>query len=92
MVKYPGGTPGRWEKVACDMGRSVKDVSTICRIISVRIRTVQTIPTVPLPTCTGVLTMQTLSTYAGVYNYTYGAFTPAIIFGNYSSWWMQKSR
>ena len=29
MVKYPGGTPGRWEKVACDMGRSVKDVSTL---------------------------------------------------------------
>ena len=27
MVKYPGGTPGRWEKVACDMGRSVRDVS-----------------------------------------------------------------
>ncbi|CAB3998995.1 dnaJ homolog subfamily C member 1 [Paramuricea clavata] len=27
MVKYPGGTPGRWEKVACDMGRSVKDIT-----------------------------------------------------------------
>ncbi|XP_046846689.1 dnaJ homolog subfamily C member 1-like [Xenia sp. Carnegie-2017] len=28
MVKYPGGTPGRWEKVALDMGRSVKDITS----------------------------------------------------------------
>ena len=27
MAKYPGGTPGRWEKVALEMGKSVKDVS-----------------------------------------------------------------
>lgn len=26
MVKFPGGTPGRWEKIAQDLGRSVTDV------------------------------------------------------------------
>ena len=36
MVKYPGGTPGRWEKVACDMGRSVKDVSLLLNIAKVK--------------------------------------------------------
>ncbi|KAM4605065.1 dnaJ homolog subfamily C member 1 [Polymixia lowei] len=28
MVKFPGGTPGRWEKVAHELGRSVTDVTT----------------------------------------------------------------
>lgn len=28
MVKFPGGTPGRWEKIAHDLGRSVTDVTT----------------------------------------------------------------
>ncbi|XP_060901529.1 dnaJ homolog subfamily C member 1 [Labrus mixtus] len=28
MVKFPGGTPGRWEKIAQDLGRSVTDVTT----------------------------------------------------------------
>lgn len=27
MVKCPGGTPGRWEKIAHELGRSVTDVS-----------------------------------------------------------------
>ncbi|NWX98480.1 DNJC1 protein, partial [Nothoprocta ornata] len=29
MVKFPGGTPGRWEKIAHDLGRSVADVSLL---------------------------------------------------------------
>ncbi|KAK6492277.1 dnaJ-like protein subfamily C member 1-like [Huso huso] len=28
MVKFPGGTPGRWEKIAHDLGRSVADVTS----------------------------------------------------------------
>nr|XP_057924637.1 dnaJ homolog subfamily C member 1 [Doryrhamphus excisus] len=28
MGKFPGGTPGRWEKIAHEMGRSVSDVTT----------------------------------------------------------------
>ncbi|KAK2822941.1 hypothetical protein Q5P01_023006 [Channa striata] len=28
MVKFPGGTPGRWEKIAQELGRSVSDVTT----------------------------------------------------------------
>ncbi|XP_013888183.1 dnaJ homolog subfamily C member 1 [Austrofundulus limnaeus] len=28
MVKFPGGSPGRWEKIAHEMGRSVSDVTT----------------------------------------------------------------
>ncbi|MBN3275940.1 DNJC1 protein, partial [Polyodon spathula] len=28
MVKFPGGTPGRWEKIAHDLGRSVVDVTS----------------------------------------------------------------
>ncbi|XP_020657477.3 dnaJ homolog subfamily C member 1 [Pogona vitticeps] len=28
MVKFPGGTPGRWEKIAHELGRSVADVIT----------------------------------------------------------------
>ncbi|XP_056913264.1 dnaJ homolog subfamily C member 1 [Takifugu flavidus] len=28
MVKFPGGTPGRWEKIAQDLGRSVTDVTS----------------------------------------------------------------
>ncbi|KAH1177060.1 dnaJ homolog subfamily C member 1 [Mauremys mutica] len=27
MVKFPGGTPGRWEKIAHELGRSVPDVT-----------------------------------------------------------------
>ena len=27
MVKFPGGSPGRWEKIAHELGRSVTDVS-----------------------------------------------------------------
>lgn len=27
MVKFPGGMPGRWEKIAHELGRSVSDVS-----------------------------------------------------------------
>lgn len=27
MVKFPGGSPGRWEKIAQELGRSVTDVS-----------------------------------------------------------------
>lgn len=27
MVKFPGGTPGRWEKIGHELGRSVTDVS-----------------------------------------------------------------
>ncbi|RXM31916.1 DnaJ-like subfamily C member 1 [Acipenser ruthenus] len=29
MVKFPGGTPGRWEKIAHDLGRSVADVTCL---------------------------------------------------------------
>lgn len=29
MVKFPGGTPGRWEKIAHELGRSVADVSSL---------------------------------------------------------------
>lgn len=29
MVKFPGGTPGRWEKIAHELGRSVSEVSLI---------------------------------------------------------------
>lgn len=29
MVKFPGGTPGRWEKIAHELGRSVTDVSLL---------------------------------------------------------------
>ncbi|XP_007934598.1 dnaJ homolog subfamily C member 1 [Orycteropus afer afer] len=28
MVKFPGGTPGRWEKIAHELGRSVTDVTS----------------------------------------------------------------
>lgn len=28
MVKFPGGTPGRWEKIAQELGRSVSEVTT----------------------------------------------------------------
>ncbi|XP_028297175.1 dnaJ homolog subfamily C member 1 [Gouania willdenowi] len=28
MVKFPGGTPGRWEKIAHELGRAVNDVTT----------------------------------------------------------------
>uniref|UniRef100_A0A8D2JK20 DnaJ homolog subfamily C member 1 n=1 Tax=Sciurus vulgaris TaxID=55149 RepID=A0A8D2JK20_SCIVU len=28
MLKFPGGTPGRWEKIAHELGRSVTDVTT----------------------------------------------------------------
>ncbi|KAM3604140.1 uncharacterized protein V6R79_006989 [Siganus canaliculatus] len=28
MVKFPGGTPGRWEKIAQDLGRSITEVTT----------------------------------------------------------------
>ncbi|XP_061878876.1 dnaJ homolog subfamily C member 1 [Entelurus aequoreus] len=28
MGKFPGGTPGRWEKIALELGRSVTDVTT----------------------------------------------------------------
>ncbi|KAF1383134.1 hypothetical protein PFLUV_G00128150 [Perca fluviatilis] len=28
MVKFPGGSPGRWEKIAHELGRSVSDVTT----------------------------------------------------------------
>ncbi|XP_061589055.1 dnaJ homolog subfamily C member 1 [Cololabis saira] len=28
MVKFPGGAPGRWEKIAHELGRSVPDVTT----------------------------------------------------------------
>ncbi|XP_052012845.1 dnaJ homolog subfamily C member 1 [Apodemus sylvaticus] len=28
MVKFPGGTPGRWDKIAHELGRSVTDVTT----------------------------------------------------------------
>ncbi|KAG9476596.1 hypothetical protein GDO78_003239 [Eleutherodactylus coqui] len=28
MAKFPGGTPGRWEKIAHELGRSVADVTT----------------------------------------------------------------
>ncbi|XP_062271362.1 dnaJ homolog subfamily C member 1 isoform X1 [Scomber scombrus] len=28
MVKFPGGTPGRWDKIAHELGRSVNDVTT----------------------------------------------------------------
>ncbi|XP_070830762.1 dnaJ homolog subfamily C member 1 [Chaetodon trifascialis] len=28
MVKFPGGSPGRWEKIAQELGRSVADVTT----------------------------------------------------------------
>ncbi|XP_063777646.1 dnaJ homolog subfamily C member 1 [Pseudophryne corroboree] len=28
MVKFPGGTPSRWEKIANELGRSVADVTT----------------------------------------------------------------
>ncbi|XP_037537373.1 dnaJ homolog subfamily C member 1 [Nematolebias whitei] len=28
MVKFPGGSPGRWEKIAQELGRSVSDVTT----------------------------------------------------------------
>lgn len=27
MVKFPGGTPGRWEKIAHELGRSLSEVS-----------------------------------------------------------------
>ncbi|XP_034468757.1 dnaJ homolog subfamily C member 1 [Hippoglossus hippoglossus] len=28
MVKFPGGTPGRWDKIAHELGRSVSEVTT----------------------------------------------------------------
>uniref|UniRef100_A0A3Q4HZ34 DnaJ homolog subfamily C member 1-like n=1 Tax=Neolamprologus brichardi TaxID=32507 RepID=A0A3Q4HZ34_NEOBR len=36
MVKFPGGTPGRWEKIAHELGRSVSDVSVfgLCFVLS----------------------------------------------------------
>ena len=27
MIKFPGGTPNRWEKIAVEIGRSVDEVS-----------------------------------------------------------------
>lgn len=32
MGKFPGGSPGRWEKIAHELGRSVTDVS-LCSIV-----------------------------------------------------------
>lgn len=34
MVKFPGGTPGRWEKIAQDLGRSVADVKSFILLLS----------------------------------------------------------
>lgn len=34
MVKFPGGTPGRWEKIAHELGRSVTDVSQSHLVLS----------------------------------------------------------
>ncbi|KAF7644612.1 hypothetical protein LDENG_00219020 [Lucifuga dentata] len=31
MVKFPGGTPGRWEKIAHELGRSVSEVTSKVR-------------------------------------------------------------
>uniref|UniRef100_H3DQV0 Myb-like domain-containing protein n=1 Tax=Tetraodon nigroviridis TaxID=99883 RepID=H3DQV0_TETNG len=31
MVKFPGGAPGRWEKIAQDLGRSVTEVTAKVR-------------------------------------------------------------
>ena len=33
MIKFPGGTPNRWEKIAVEIGRSVEEVRhhlTVC--------------------------------------------------------------
>ncbi|XP_040290366.1 dnaJ homolog subfamily C member 1 [Bufo bufo] len=32
MVKFPGGTPGRWDKIAQELGRSVADVTTKAKL------------------------------------------------------------
>lgn len=29
MIKFPGGTPNRWEKIAVEIGRSVEEVSQV---------------------------------------------------------------
>ena len=31
MIKFPGGTPNRWEKIAVEIGRSVEEVSQVSR-------------------------------------------------------------
>ena len=31
MIKFPGGTPNRWEKIAVEIGRSVEEVSQVPR-------------------------------------------------------------
>ncbi|XP_074903857.1 dnaJ homolog subfamily C member 1 [Buteo buteo] len=33
MVKFPGGTPGRWEKIAHELGRSVADVTMKAKLL-----------------------------------------------------------
>lgn len=34
MAKFPGGTPGRWEKIAHELGRSVSEVSLISIVMT----------------------------------------------------------
>ena len=31
MIKFPGGTHNRWEKIAVEIGRSVEEVSQVSR-------------------------------------------------------------
>ncbi|KAM6161743.1 dnaJ homolog subfamily C member 1 isoform 2-T2 [Erethizon dorsatum] len=59
MVKFPGGTPGRWEKIAHELGRSVTDVtakakqlkdSVICSPGMVRLSELRSSAQTPRPT------------------------------------------
>lgn len=33
MIKFPGGTPNRWEKIAVEIGRSVEEVSHLSKCL-----------------------------------------------------------
>jgi len=33
MAKFPGGTPGRWDRIAIDIGRTVAEVSCVVQIL-----------------------------------------------------------
>ena len=55
MIKFPGGTPNRWEKIAVEIGRSVEEVrhlaKCLCFVLSRAISTLPaTIPDFPYET------------------------------------------
>ncbi|MEQ2238304.1 hypothetical protein ILYODFUR_031867, partial [Ilyodon furcidens] len=49
MVKFPGGTPGRWEKIAQELGRSVSAVTTKVKQVKDNVNHTSDLKAPPLP-------------------------------------------